>query len=167
MATLADVARRAGVSAATASRVINASAKPVTDALRDRVMRAVDEDRAHLRMRALAANHEMKRVVRTQAHFRHEQIGAHAFEHANGRIEPVGELNVIAASPQLRHRVERVGAGGDDENLSHRSRHVLCSRGIPIPVEQAMYRAKTCVIPRDRAQYAARAISDLFVEHQD
>lgn len=43
MATLADVARRAGVSAATASRVINASAKPVTDALRDRVMRAVDE----------------------------------------------------------------------------------------------------------------------------
>jgi LacI family transcriptional regulator len=43
MATLADVARRAGVSAATASRVINASAKPVTDGLRDRVLRAVDE----------------------------------------------------------------------------------------------------------------------------
>ena len=32
MATLADVARRAGVSAATASRVINASAKPPTGA---------------------------------------------------------------------------------------------------------------------------------------
>lgn len=43
MATLADVARRAGVSAATASRVINGSAKPVTDELRDRVRRAVDE----------------------------------------------------------------------------------------------------------------------------
>lgn len=43
MATLADVARRAGVSAATASRVINGSSKPVTDELRDRVMRAVDE----------------------------------------------------------------------------------------------------------------------------
>jgi LacI family transcriptional regulator len=43
MATLADVARRAGVSAATASRVINASSKPVTDELRDRVLRAVDE----------------------------------------------------------------------------------------------------------------------------
>src|SRR5262245_5466206 len=43
MATLADVARRAGVSAATASRVINGSSKPVTDELRDRVLRAVDE----------------------------------------------------------------------------------------------------------------------------
>src|SRR6266545_7350048 len=43
MATLADVARRAGVSAATASRVINGSAKPVTDELRDRVLRAVNE----------------------------------------------------------------------------------------------------------------------------
>jgi LacI family transcriptional regulator len=43
MATLADVARRAGVSAATASRVINGSAKPVTEELRDRVHRAVEE----------------------------------------------------------------------------------------------------------------------------
>jgi LacI family transcriptional regulator len=43
MATLADVARRAGVSAATASRVINGSSKPVTEELRDRVLRAVDE----------------------------------------------------------------------------------------------------------------------------
>jgi LacI family transcriptional regulator len=43
MATLADVARRAGVSAATASRVINGSAKPVTEVLRDRVLRAVNE----------------------------------------------------------------------------------------------------------------------------
>jgi LacI family transcriptional regulator len=43
MATLADVARRAAVSAATASRVINGSSKPVTDELRDRVLRAVEE----------------------------------------------------------------------------------------------------------------------------
>jgi LacI family transcriptional regulator len=43
MATLADVARRAGVSAATASRVINGSAKPVTEELRTRVQRAVRE----------------------------------------------------------------------------------------------------------------------------
>ena len=43
MATLADVARRAGVSAATASRVINGSSKPVTDELRDRVLKAVEE----------------------------------------------------------------------------------------------------------------------------
>jgi LacI family transcriptional regulator len=43
MATLADVARRAGVSAATASRVINGSPKPVTDELRARVLRAVED----------------------------------------------------------------------------------------------------------------------------
>ena len=41
--TLADVARRAGVSPATASRVINGSPKPVADDLRDRVLRAVDD----------------------------------------------------------------------------------------------------------------------------
>ncbi|MFG2049118.1 LacI family DNA-binding transcriptional regulator [Micromonospora sp. NPDC048935] len=43
MATLSDVARRAGVSPATASRVINASSKPVTDELRERVLAAVAE----------------------------------------------------------------------------------------------------------------------------
>ncbi|MEW2445787.1 LacI family DNA-binding transcriptional regulator [Micromonospora marina] len=41
MATLSDVARRAGVSPATVSRVINGSSKPVTDELRERVLRAV------------------------------------------------------------------------------------------------------------------------------
>ena len=43
MATLADVARRAGVSTATASRIINNSPKPVAEALRERVMAAVAE----------------------------------------------------------------------------------------------------------------------------
>ncbi|KKJ94461.1 LacI family DNA-binding transcriptional regulator [Micromonospora sp. HK10] len=43
MATLADVARRAGVSPATASRVISGSSKPVADELRERVLRAVAE----------------------------------------------------------------------------------------------------------------------------
>ncbi len=43
MATLADVARRAGVSPATASRIINGSSKPVTEALRIRVLAAVEE----------------------------------------------------------------------------------------------------------------------------
>ncbi|WP_328416128.1 LacI family transcriptional regulator [Micromonospora sp. NBC_00389] len=43
MATLSDVARRAGVSPATASRVINGSSKPVTDELRERVLAAVAE----------------------------------------------------------------------------------------------------------------------------
>lgn len=41
MATLADVARRAGVSTATASRIINGSSKPVADTLRARVLEAV------------------------------------------------------------------------------------------------------------------------------
>lgn len=41
--TLADVARRAGVSQATASRVINDSAYPVTDDLRRRVLAAAEE----------------------------------------------------------------------------------------------------------------------------
>jgi LacI family transcriptional regulator len=43
MATLADVAKRAGVSPATASRIINGSPKPVTEALRSRVLAAVEE----------------------------------------------------------------------------------------------------------------------------
>ena len=43
MATLADVARRAGVSQATASRIISGSTKLVTDELRGRVLRAVEE----------------------------------------------------------------------------------------------------------------------------
>lgn len=43
VATLADVARRAGVSTATASRIINNSPKPVTEELRARVLAAVAE----------------------------------------------------------------------------------------------------------------------------
>src|SRR6266511_2885188 len=43
MATLADVARLAGVSQATASRIINGSAKLVTEELRTRVLQAVAE----------------------------------------------------------------------------------------------------------------------------
>ncbi len=41
--TLADVARRAKVSPATASRVINGSSKPVAEELRERVLKAVEE----------------------------------------------------------------------------------------------------------------------------
>jgi LacI family transcriptional regulator len=59
MATLADVARRAGVSTATASRIINGSSKPVADALRERVLAAVAElqyvPNAHAQM--LARSH--------------------------------------------------------------------------------------------------------------
>jgi LacI family transcriptional regulator len=59
MATLADVARHAGVSTATASRIINGSSKPVADALRARVLAAVAElkyvPNAHAQM--LARSH--------------------------------------------------------------------------------------------------------------
>ncbi len=59
MATLADVARRAGVSTATASRIINGSSKPVADTLRERVLAAVAElqyvPNAHAQM--LARSH--------------------------------------------------------------------------------------------------------------
>jgi LacI family transcriptional regulator len=43
MASLADISRRAGVSIATASRVLNGSSHPVSDATRDRVLAAADE----------------------------------------------------------------------------------------------------------------------------
>jgi LacI family transcriptional regulator len=43
MATLADVARRAGVSPATVSRVVSGSDRRVTEELRGRVLRAVEE----------------------------------------------------------------------------------------------------------------------------
>ena len=59
MATLADVARHAGVSTATASRIINGSSKPVAEALRERVLAAVAElqyvPNAHAQM--LARSH--------------------------------------------------------------------------------------------------------------
>jgi LacI family transcriptional regulator len=43
MASLADISRRAGVSIATASRVLNGSSHPVSDATRHRVLAAADE----------------------------------------------------------------------------------------------------------------------------
>jgi LacI family transcriptional regulator, galactose operon repressor len=43
LASLADISRRAGVSIATASRVLNGSSHPVSDATRNRVLEAADE----------------------------------------------------------------------------------------------------------------------------
>jgi LacI family transcriptional regulator len=43
MASLADISRRAGVSIATASRVLNGSSHPVSDATRERVLAAAEE----------------------------------------------------------------------------------------------------------------------------
>ena len=41
--SLADVSRKAGVSVATASRVLNRSTHPVADATRERVLKAAEE----------------------------------------------------------------------------------------------------------------------------
>src|SRR3954469_18037505 len=43
MASLADISRRAGVSIATASRVLNGSSHPVSDSTRERVLAAAEE----------------------------------------------------------------------------------------------------------------------------
>ena len=43
MASLADISRRAGVSIATASRVLNGSSHPVSEAMRSRVLQAAEE----------------------------------------------------------------------------------------------------------------------------
>ena len=43
MASLADISRRAGVSIATASRVLNGSSHPVSDGTRERVLHAAEE----------------------------------------------------------------------------------------------------------------------------
>src|SRR5919198_1996056 len=43
MASLADISRRAGVSIATASRVLNGSSHPVSEATRNRVLAAAEE----------------------------------------------------------------------------------------------------------------------------
>jgi LacI family transcriptional regulator len=65
--TLADVARRAGVSPATASRVINGSPKPVADELRARVLKAVDDlqyvPNSHARMLARSELGEVGVIV--------------------------------------------------------------------------------------------------------
>ena len=43
MASLSDISRRAGVSIATASRVLNGSAHPVSENTRTRVLQAAEE----------------------------------------------------------------------------------------------------------------------------
>lgn len=65
--TLADVARRAGVSLATASRVLNDSSYPVKDELRARVLTAAEElhyvPNAHAQALARASTHTVGVIV--------------------------------------------------------------------------------------------------------
>ena len=87
--TLADVARRARVSPATASRVINGSTKPVADGLRERVLKAVA---AHAEADVLAIGHQpdlemlaaFLLTARTEARLRLRPGGCVCFELAGG-----------------------------------------------------------------------------------
>ena len=92
MATLADVARRAGVSTATASRIINGSPKPVTDELRERVLAAVAELRyvpnAHAQMLARSHRNAVGVIVHdvSDPYFAEITRGLQRVATANGRL---------------------------------------------------------------------------------
>jgi LacI family transcriptional regulator len=101
MATLGDVARRAGVSAASVSRVLNHPAK-VSPEISDRVMRAMDEF-GYVRdgaARALASRHSLTigNVVPTLG------IGIFAAGVAalQRRLEEFGYQLLVAASDYRR-----------------------------------------------------------------
>ena len=109
MATLADVARRAGVSTATASRIINGSPKPVTDELRSRVLAAVAELRyvpnAHAQMLARNNRNAVGVLVHdvSDPYFAEITRGLQRVATASGRLviicntfrEPARELEYI------------------------------------------------------------------------
>ena len=109
MATLADVARRAGVSTATASRIINGSSKPVTDELRTRVLAAVAELRyvpnAHAQMLARSNRNAVGVLVHdvSDPYFAEITRGLQRVATAHGRLviicntfrEPARELEYI------------------------------------------------------------------------
>ncbi|NMO51617.1 LacI family transcriptional regulator [Actinoplanes sp. TBRC 11911] len=92
MATLADVARHAGVSTATASRIINGSAKPVADALRQRVLAAVDElkyvPNAHAQMLARSNRNAVGVIVHdvSDPYFAEITRGLQRVATADGRL---------------------------------------------------------------------------------
>jgi LacI family transcriptional regulator len=109
MATLADVARHAGVSTATASRIINGSSKPVAEALRERVLAAVAElkyvPNAHAQMLARSHRSAVGVVVHdvSDPYFAEITRGLQRVATADGRLviicnsyrEPDRELEYI------------------------------------------------------------------------
>jgi LacI family transcriptional regulator len=92
MATLADVARLAGVSQATASRIVNGSAKLVTEELRSRVLRAVEElqyvPNAHAQLLARAQRTAVGVIVHdvSDPYFAEITRGLQRVATANGRL---------------------------------------------------------------------------------
>jgi LacI family transcriptional regulator len=119
MATLADVARRAGVSPATVSRVINGGRRVVTDALRARVLEAVRELRfvpnAHARALVGATTPAVGVIVHdvSDPYFAEIMRGIQRVASEAGRLvticnsyrEPERELAYVALL-----RAQRVGA---------------------------------------------------------
>ena len=135
MATLADVARRAGVSTATASRIINGSPKPVADALRARVLAAVDElqyvPNAHAQMLARSNRNAVGVIVHdvSDPYFAEITRGLQRVATAHGRLviicnsyrEPERELEYLDLLHA--HQVAAIvvaGSGYLDEATSDR-----------------------------------------------
>lgn len=133
MATLADVARRAGVSPATASRIINGSSKPVTDALRERVLAAVEElqyvPNAHAQLLARSHRSAIGVIVHdvSDPYFAEITRGLQRVATDNGRLviicnsyrDPIKELEYVEL---LRaHQVAAIvlaGSGYHDEEFT-------------------------------------------------
>ena len=135
MATLADVARRAGVSTATASRIINGSPKPVADALRERVLAAVAElqyvPNAHAQMLARSHRNAVGIIVHdvSDPYFAEITRGLQRVATAHGRLviicnsfrEPERELEYLDLLHA--HQVAAIvvaGSGYLDEETSDR-----------------------------------------------
>jgi len=135
MATLADVARRAGVSTATASRIINGSPKPVADALRERVLAAVAElqyvPNAHAQMLARSNRNAVGIIVHdvSDPYFAEITRGLQRVATAHGRLviicnsyrEPERELEYLDLLHA--HQVAAIvvaGSGYLDEATSDR-----------------------------------------------
>jgi LacI family transcriptional regulator len=135
MATLADVARRAGVSTATASRIINGSSKPVADTLRERVLEAVAElqyvPNAHAQMLARSHRSAVGVIVHdvSDPYFAEITRGLQRVASANGRLviicnsfrEPERELEYLELLHA--HQVAAIvvaGSGYLDQGASDR-----------------------------------------------
>ncbi len=135
MATLADVARHAGVSTATASRIINGSPKPVAEALRERVLAAVAELRyvpnAHAQMLARSHRNAVGVIVHdvSDPHFAEITRGLQRVATADNRLviicnsyrDPDRELEYIDLLHA--HQVAAIvvaGSGYLDENTAAR-----------------------------------------------
>lgn len=110
MATLTDVARRAGVSPATASRILSGSDKPVSDALRGKVLAAAEElqyvPNIHAQQLARAQRTEVGVIVHdvSDPYFAEITRGLQRVASAAGRLlficnsyrDPAKELEYVA-----------------------------------------------------------------------